>query len=448
MRRWTTSILTFRGHLGATKCLLASPRAKFIDRRRFSRALHGPEPLQSVQQQNTTSEPKRAQHLLEWANDVEQDTRDQLLYVKEQREAFPEALNLLKAISTGAGHSLQRRETGIQIIDHHPVARPSRSPVHESLTTSQSWLLQKIYFLTRKGNPTQSAAVCRQLKSLFNDSQSESGLSVQAYVIVVAYCLRIYNFKLLRYFMKHSQQHNIVANIALCNTVLGIFVHEKDLLSWTGALQMFANVGIRAETDTWNQFLTLCNRAQKVAALREMTALNIRPDEITKGIMLPIERTTFGTTQAFLQSLEGQSWSGRLGDVLLGELCATKDLRIAVDLLHKPGFRFTIEGIDQLLASVLRTSTDRLNHHKLTRQICRGWVVRGLKARKRTFLLLLRMNRRIKSAAYAQMIESTAFAQGLESFAFKKELVSLSGSQNDGTPKGKTWDWATWLQRP
>lgn len=357
-----------------------------------------------------------------WSRSGEQDLDDQYELLEKRRQAFTTAMQTVRAMTpsfTGARYHVRsdRRPAEVQMLfeDEPPSSDPTVVEGQDFVYPEQEpqMAFLRALFRTTQESPLDSVVASQRIIAMFDDPRNRCRLSIQAYTIAVSFALRIYDFRLLRRFMTHAQENSIIADTSLCNTVLGIFVHDNDLFSWSVALQMFGNAGIKANTDTWNQLLTLSDRQQKQFVLREMYAVGLKGDVVTQGIMLPLQRTYFSSTEEFVLSLKHVEWTPTLGDVLIGELLSTKDSTVARKLLEDDRFQLSIEGIEQILSHVLRISAQSFNHHKVTRQLCQQMSARSLTPRRRTFLILYRLGRRIRNSAYSDMIYSTAYDRNL-----------------------------------
>ncbi|CCG82727.1 protein of unknown function [Taphrina deformans PYCC 5710] len=240
-------------------------------------------------------------------------------------------------------------------------------------------------------------------------------LNVEAYTIVVSFCVRTNDFSLLRHFMEHAQKSQVVPDTILANTMLGIFVNIPSLAGWSAALQVFAMLRLQADTSTWNQLLALSDPCQKLIVFDRMQALAVPRDNVTLGSLIPLARAQYGSTHSFLENLDYGKWDPRLGDTLIGHLLSLRDSQTCIDLLKNTKFPVTIEGYNQVISHLRKIPALKVNHQKLARTICQSLVDRGSAPNMDTFLFLFRLSGFIRTKDYGDMIYNVACESGLAS---------------------------------
>lgn len=327
-------------------------------------------------------------------------------HIFERRETFRTAVNILMNMTPDnpplrqrPGQYRQHTRFPTELV-HDNRADQDKNDPHKVETSS---FTSQIHKMTRS-TPANSEVLAHRLQIMFDDPIYRQDLSLAAYTIAASYALRISNFRLLRHFMLHAQRNGVTADVNLCNTVLAIFVHRRDLRSWSAAAQEFAHVGMKADVNTWNQLLTLSSSEEKVVLIERLRVANIEGNSITEGIMLPLKRKSFRSTEAFLDSLDFSNWPPVLGDVLIGELLQTKDLRHILELFNNDQFSFTIQGIEQILSHMYSIRTNRFPHLRITKQVCSTLTRRGLVPRPLTWLRLFRLGAALKQSGYTDMI--------------------------------------------
>lgn len=397
--------------------------------------------------------------LTEWSLSGDNDISDQHSYLETRNYAFTRALETLLVMTPKTPTILFQGSYSSGIED--PSSSIPRSADHPKGLIWQRQLgrdtrnnhytkgsfIRHIYNMTRR-TPAISAEISQKLCVLFDDFYNRRRLNVTAYTIAVSYALRISDYRLLRHFVNHAQKRSIMPNTALCNTVLATFVHDNDLSSWNVALKRFNELGIKANTDTWNQLLTIADRQQKVLLLRQMQNANVEGNHITQAIMLPLRRECFHSTKAFLQSLPFRQRNAKFGDALIGELLRTKELTYVLKLLYDAEFQLSIIGFEQILSHMYRITTHTFNHSKHTRTVCAALTKRDVAMRPQTFVILFKLGQRIKNAAYSNMIYCTAVKQDLVNAALhraRKEQYRLLSEGARTRVDQKTLDWCQWL---
>lgn len=393
--------------------------------------------------------------LRRWSLAGDADIEEQYRGYEQNRQAFTKAIKTLQAMTTSSasariGYNVPIRglyDTVYSTNTDPGVSGSGHCKDGQQMSYASVSLLKSIYELTHK-TIAESTITSAELRLIFENTANRARLSAHAYTLAVSYCLRMSNYKLLRFFMYQAQDNGIAANSWLCHTVLAVFVHEDNLSSWAMALQMFADVGIKADIDTWNQLLTLGDRSQKEYTLRKLISAGLQPSTITQGILLPLHRTYYDNMDQFLASLKKVRWTKTLGDVLIGELLRTKDLTTIMALLSEDSFSLSIEGVDQILSHILAISAKNFNHQRIVKSLCRWMTLRQLHCRPRTFLLLYKLGAKIKRPSYSEMIYSKAVRTASVSRELKKRRIQdrQKHPRHAGTPNSRpSLDWDVWL---
>lgn len=377
-----------------------------------------------------------------WSESGCDDVEDQLTVLEERRQTFTTALQTLVAM-TASTVSLSPEK---HIRQHSSPATNIRTQNSDVCRIHHSRFWQQLRVLVQPKSQASPLTNSR-IRTLFDDATRAKELGIEAYVLAVACCTRNNNYSLLRHLMQHAQANGIGPDIQLCNTVLGLFVNSRSLSLWSQGLSMFASIGLRADTSTWNQLLTLSSSRQKAIVLANMGTCNVPRDHVTRGILLPVT-ATLQTDDVDLDSNFGLAgWTPKLGDVLVGELLKRGEINKVLALMQDQAFPMSLDSFNQIITKLREVPPRRMAHLRAARSACKSLEARGIKPSGRTLLSLIMLGDFLREAGFVEMVYEAASTRKLVDFEMRRRRnvsVKRKVERRQRFKRPKTW--SQWLR--
>lgn len=265
--------------------------------------------------------------------------------------------------------------------------------------------------LARNGARNSMETVLNINRHLDSRSASRAALTY-AYEIALGYATRLRKFAWLRQLAQNMISRDLAVTTRAMNATLGLFAAEGSLDQWHLVFVAFSNLGVLADTSTWNQLLTLCTTTEQTSVFAKMEELDIVPDHVTLAIMMPLWRARYSSAAAFLQAFESVDWTPSLGDILVAMLVHEGERVVAVNLiLSSQRMQLSPTGAERLLDAQLRfvraSPLGRSLKYRTSVGLQNEFLRRGIQFSPKMYHLLMEIAIKLRKSSWHALLQES-----------------------------------------